>query len=1009
MPTAQAHYPPLPSAATTRPSASRWSPEASLSTSPVSPSVALPSPPPPHPAPPSPTTLRAGILAHAHSLLGSATAAAAAAAAAAGPGSRAGSGSGSVRGDAGGQGARRTDRAGAGEEPEGDEEDDEFRYEERELGSEGSWKAAASAAQEGGRGATSRWAAAAAGGATAASAGAGEVAPADSDPHTAPREGAGAGASAARWLARAEAVRARSSALSTGSRALAKDDEPPATARPSTPDRAAGRSRTATADSANTLSTSSFLSSPFSLVSSSASPPTSRDALLADAASTRASTADHDLRAAQTRIVSLERALSAHSASDRMRADALEMREASLESDLKRMRDDAARRDGELRAAQGDAERTRAQLERCVALLVATEGVVGALEGQEAAGRAALELVGEALDLGVELHGAAHDAATRAAELDRALVEQGTVGERMKGLLLAMRRDKVELEGRVRERDEELAALRARDERHGALLRRVYGALAQLDGDVLLEPVGDERAAAADPAAQVEAALSRLADLRDRTPTCPRTASPASSATTSDPLSALSHANEELQAELAEAGVTAERRIKLLVREIQKVTATKDAEIAELRRRVDEATRAADEAQRRRVYPPHELVRLSSSPLVASSAPQLVQDSLPDEIVAPSKLESIAGTSQSLARIVAVRPLSLSSSLRPTSLCSSHSLLTLSCSSRNSFRSSFRLYARASPSSRTTFRLAALSSARSRRTTPSSSRSTARRMQSWTSSPRRSSKREALRRARPERERERQLEKVRGAMGSSCLCASLSLELARAREREQPASFSLRERRPLSGPCARRRGRAIVERAVRRALPASATPAARRNRGRRKPCALVLPSVRCGALRSKRSLNPFGSGRGGLGEKSILDRAQLPAQLLSRNSVDSRRLSSQRERALREVCTARISISTDISSNYVRPSASRSCSSTSQRQSPAACSQRPRSSRGLRARGRGSTRGVDESETRRTERTVGLLLGRHGVPALGLPGVARLVVEVCAGICRCEEERRQSA
>ncbi|GAA5897166.1 hypothetical protein JCM8208_003745 [Rhodotorula glutinis] len=652
MPTSHPHYPPLPSASTTRPSASRWSPEASLATSPVSFSTALPSstaasapPPPRHHQPPSPTTLRAGILEHARSLLGGAGSASA---------------SGSVRGEAGGQETGVEQPGGRDNE---EEDEAEFRYEAREQGQqekercERSWTAAASAAQQGARGAASRWAAAG-GAALAATAqgpvSIGEVAPADSDPHAAPREGGGAGASAARWLARAEAVRARATVLSSassGSRALGQDDEATATARPSTPDRAAGRSRTATADSTNALLTSSFLSSPFSFISGSTSPPTSRTARLATSSRTSPSPLESDLRAAQSRIVSLERALSAHSASDRMRAEALEVREAALEGELKSLRDDAARRDGELRAAQDEVERANAQLERCVALLVATEGVVGALEGQEDAGRSALELVGEALDLGVELHGTAHDAATRAAELDRALGEQGTVGERMKGLLLGMRREKVELEGRVRRRDEELAVLKARHERHGALLRRVYGALVELDGDVLLEPIGDELATS-DPAARVEAALSRLADLRDRTPTRPRTASPASSATTSDPLSALSHANEELQAELAEAGITAERRIKLLVREIQKVTATKDAEIAELRRRVDEATRAADEVQRRRVYAPQDLVRFLDSPLVASSSPEFLQSSMPPEIAASRPVESVAGTTQSLARIV---------------------------------------------------------------------------------------------------------------------------------------------------------------------------------------------------------------------------------------------------------------------------------------------------------------------------------------------------------------------
>ncbi|GAA5931883.1 hypothetical protein JCM3775_000068 [Rhodotorula graminis] len=660
MPTSHPHYPPLPGASTTRPSPSRWSPEASVSPSTATlpaaaaPASAPPPPPPPPPArqPPSPTTLRAGILEHARSLLG-------------GGGGGPSSGSGSVRGQAGGQ------EAADGEEPEGEqeEEQDEFRYEERQQGQErereASWAAAASAAHEGARGAASRWAAASAGGAVLAATGpasVGEVAPADSDPHAAPRGGGGggdggaggAGSSAARWLARAEAVRARAPALSSGSRASGTGDEATATAteRPSTPDRAAHRSRTATADSLNAPSTSSFLSSPFSLISGSTSPPTSRTALLAGTARTSPAPRESELRDARSRIVSLERALSAHSASDRMRAEALEMREAALVSEVKSLRDDAAARDGQLRAAQDDAERAKAELERCVARLVATEGIVGALEGQEDAGRSALELVGDALDLGVELHGAAHGAATRAVELDRALSMQGTLGERMKGLLLDMRRGKVELEGRVRERDEELAALRARDERHDALLRRVHGVLVQLDGDALIEPVGDELPTS-DPAAGVEAALSRLADLRDRTPTRPRTASPASSATTtSDPLSALSHANEELQAELAEAGVTAERRIKLLVREIQKVTTSKDAEIAELRRRVDEATSAADEAQRRRVYAPHELVHLSSSPLVASSAPQLLQASLLPEIAARQPGDSVVGTSESLARIV---------------------------------------------------------------------------------------------------------------------------------------------------------------------------------------------------------------------------------------------------------------------------------------------------------------------------------------------------------------------
>lgn len=668
-----AHYPPLASAGTDRPSASRWSiAPSSLATPPTPPSPSASSAAPDKTATLLPTGTEQARSQLARLDIGSST----------------GGGRGVERGKSAG--------VGLGQEAEAHGAEETLRYEAgRQDEARGTLLQRALRGEEQAlalRGtASSKWAPQSTGtlaalrppsSSTTSIAG---LPPTEREQYAVSREGA-SDSSAGALLHRARALQARRAAdlapaggeATSMSAAGSSQDAPSVaerdgglktllTAQPATlvaavpPPLSTPADAPSLADSPAAPSTSSLFSAP-------PSPEASRPLLFA-----APPLVDYaELSALRARVAQLESSITTAHVAQTQLLEERAVRETSFAGEVASLRLALFAREADLRAAAEETRRLRSQLGACAALVVASEGAVQALEGQEAAGHEALELAHEGLALAAETQRAMGDAATRVGQLERELHAREDVERRLKGALLGMRRREVELAGRVRAQEEEIDGRRAGKERHeGVLLRRVRGVLARMDGDVLIEPVGDAvlGASADDVAAQVEAALERLAPSVDRVyPTGLDAATPTSSAASSpgalaDDVAPLAHANQELRAELAETRAAAERRIGVLVGKVDEVTAAKDREVEALRRQFEETTQLDDTSGSkvhgplRRLYTQDELLHLSQSPLVASSAPTyLGEGSLPPEVDLRKPLPA-GEAGLATARLAAVRSL----------------------------------------------------------------------------------------------------------------------------------------------------------------------------------------------------------------------------------------------------------------------------------------------------------------------------------------------------------------
>ncbi|TNY22146.1 hypothetical protein DMC30DRAFT_415377 [Rhodotorula diobovata] len=643
-----AHYPPLASAGTDRPSASRWSiAPSSLATPPTPPSPSASSAAPDKTATLLPTGTEQARSQLARLDIGSST----------------GGGRGVERGKSAG--------VGLGQEAEAHGAEETLRYEAgRQDEARGTLLQRALRGEEQAlalRGtASSKWAPQSTGtlaalrppsSSTTSIAG---LPPTEREQYAVSREGA-SDSSAGALLHRARALQARRAAdlapaggdATSMSAAGSSQDAPSVaerdgglktllTAQPATlvaavpPPLSTAADAPSLADSPAAPSTSSLFSAP-------PSPEASRPLLFA-----APPLVDYaELSALRARVAQLESSITTAHVAQTQLLEERAVRETSFAGEVASLRLALFAREADLRAAAEETRRLRSQLGACAALVVASEGAVQALEGQEAAGHEALELAHEGLALAAETQRAMGDAATRVGQLERELHAREDVERRMKGALLGMRRREVELAGRVRAQEEEIDALRAGTERHEGVLRRVRGVLARMDGDVLIEPVGDAAlgASADDVATQVEAALERVAPSVDRVcPTGLDAATPTSSAASSldalaDEVASLAHANQELHIELAETRAAAERRIGVLAGKVDEITAAKDREVEALRRQFEKAAQPGETSgsevhgPRRRLYTQDELLHLSQSPLVASSAPTyLGEGSLPPEV-----------------------------------------------------------------------------------------------------------------------------------------------------------------------------------------------------------------------------------------------------------------------------------------------------------------------------------------------------------------------------------------
>ncbi|BGP48338.1 hypothetical protein JCM10450v2_004210 [Rhodotorula kratochvilovae] len=498
------------------------------------------------------------------------------------------------------------------------------------------------------------------------SSGAGAVTPTDSEPHRAPGAAGGASSARERLLEKVKALQARrgerggGGALPAAQERDERVEDEPHTVRPATPVSCLAPSQEQDA-SPNAPSTSSlFSASPSSAL---ASPSRTRSTGETDAVQLQA-----DLLAARTRIEALERAAGVA----RGREAALEVREAALVEEVRNLHAEAAAREDNARAAREEGERVRAQLSACVAVLAAQDGLGEACDAQREVGRDALELAEEAVALAGETRRAADEARGRYAELEAQLSAEKDVEGKMRAALLAMRRKETDLEARVQAQEGELDALRSHSERLLTLIRRVNFYLSQVDGDLFVEPVGDGNDESVDPAGCLESALGRLLQADPSPPLQCAIASsspaptidaltPASSSTSAiaDELSSLCHANEELQAELADLRKTSERRIQLLVAKVDEIQRAKDAELEELTHakdlELDDLRQRLAAAALRPTLPPanytrYELLHLSQSPLARDA--HLEDGSLPLEIDAHQPAGRLADPQGAVVRLV---------------------------------------------------------------------------------------------------------------------------------------------------------------------------------------------------------------------------------------------------------------------------------------------------------------------------------------------------------------------